>query len=111
MKLLLSNRNLILAIDPVIEFGVFDEPTEKWKVGNSYALDNGYSATEVDTVPIEVIPHKYFFIDGVFVKNPNYIDAGETENKIQSLETELQTTQQFVLETEYRLCVMELGLI
>jgi len=97
MKLLLDNRNLILVISNDIEFGTF-EGEEKWKVGNKmYFIDDDFSVAEVESVPVEVIPDKYFYIDGEFVLNPNYSNPSEMEAKVEELEELLLASDEAVV--------------
>lgn len=79
MFLLLDSRKKILEISEICEKGVFEEDNlTKWKVNaSSYLVDNNYSCVEVSTVPTEVIPEKYYYIDGEFVENPNFSSTGE----------------------------------
>lgn len=112
MKLLLDSRKLILAIDEVIEFGIFED-MQKWKVGsNAYYIDNGFMLEEVLDIPIDIIPNKYYLIDGEFILNPNWINTPEeikTINKqIDSLVLQRAESE---LEIDERLTTLELGLI
>lgn len=102
MKLLLDSRKLILAIDDNIEL-VNHEGYDKWKIGKySYYLDEDYTLEEVDEVPVDVIPDKYFFINGEFIINPNWSNTPEDIAKLQaenaSLKSELSLLQEVVNE-------------
>ncbi len=97
MKILLDDRGLILVISNDIEFGTFDGE-EKWKVGNGmYFIDNNFTMVEVDSVPVEVIPDKYYYIDGEFVLNPNYSNPSEMEAKVTELEDLLLASDEAVV--------------
>lgn len=102
MKMLLDERNKILFITSFAEYGVWDEPNvNKWKIGaNEYTLDNNYSVAEVDEVPIDVIPGKYFFIDGSFVTNPNFINKDGLERKIDDLGNGIADVENAMCESE-----------
>ena len=98
MKLLIDNRGLIVFIGVNIEFGIFDEPNvEKWKIDNCYAIDSGYTLVEVESIPLEVIPGKYFYIDGEFTLNPNYSNPNELEAKVTELEDLLFASDEAVV--------------
>ncbi|WP_029502484.1 hypothetical protein [Lachnoclostridium phytofermentans] len=102
MKLLLDSRKLILAIDENIEF-VTHEGLAKWKIGETtYYLDNNFSVEELIDIPFDIIPIKYFYIDGEFVLNPNWSNTPEDISKLQaenaSLKSELSLLQEVVNE-------------
>ncbi|ABX43303.1 hypothetical protein [Lachnoclostridium phytofermentans] len=110
MKLLLDSRKLIIAISTEITFGTF-EGEEKWKVGNIYYIDNWFTVTDVDDVPIDVIPNKYFYIDGEFVLNPNWANAPEDISEINKrFDAMLLNKAESELEIDERLSLLELGL-
>ena len=87
MKLLLDSRNLIRYIDTNIVFGIWDDTnTPKWRVGNYYVIGNDFTLVEVETLPLDVIPDKYFYIDGNFVVNPNYVGQSDIERRLAAVE-------------------------
>lgn len=112
MKLLLDSRKLILAIDEVIEFCIFED-MQKWKVGsNAYYIDNGFTSEEVLDIPIDVTPLKYFYIDGEFVLNPNWNNTPEEIKTInENIDTLVLQRAEAELEIDERLTMLELGLI
>lgn len=78
MKLLLNDRNIIIAINNEIEYGVWGnlDSLPSWKIGKtSYLIDENYSLIEMEEslIPLYVCPNRYCFIDNSFqlVSNPN----------------------------------------
>lgn len=117
MDLLLDSRKKIMAIDNNITFGVFDEPIEKWKAGNIYFIDCNYTKVSNIEVPIDIIPNKYFYIDGSFVIDPNYnnssMEVSELKQQLSGLNTQMNErlgqTELEVVQNDFRLCLLELN--
>jgi hypothetical protein len=90
MKLLLDSRNLIRYINTDIELGVWDDTNiQKWRIGNYYVIGEDFTLVEVETLPLDVIPDKYFYIDGEFIANPNYVGRSDIEQRLASIEYSL----------------------
>ncbi|MBR2408910.1 MAG: hypothetical protein IKB07_08140 [Lachnospiraceae bacterium] len=89
MKLLLKGTHIITFGDD-IQFGVFDEPFEKWQIQRGefieYYIDNGYTVVDNVTIPEDYVGDKYFFADGEFVLNPDWKPYVSTEERIAELE-------------------------
>lgn len=116
----------ILASGDNIEFGVYDEPTEKWKVTKGecsfYVLSDTCKVYEVENVPNDVDSGKYCYneTDG-FYPNPDYVEPFDIDAEVKRLKTEneeLKTTVSNLenntveseIETDFRLSMLELGL-
>lgn len=90
MKLLLDSRKLIRYINTDIAFGIWDDTDiQKWRIGNYYVIGDDFTLVEVETLPLDVIPDKYFYIDGEFVANPNYVGQSDIEQRLASIESSL----------------------
>ena len=71
MKLLLDERNLIIAIGSSIEYGVWGnvKDIKSWKITEaSYVMDGNYTLVDIgDTeIPTYVKEGQYYYIDGEF---------------------------------------------
>lgn len=77
MKLLVKG-SVIIAYAPNIEFGVYDEPIEKWKLADEfgktmyYMIDNDFALVEDVELPSDYEDGKFLFEDGQFVENPEW---------------------------------------
>lgn len=75
-----------------IEYGVFDEPIEKWKITNGctfYAIGDGLERVEVEELPNEYEDLKYCYTETEgFYLNPSYIDPINTEEEVRRLTQE-----------------------
>lgn len=102
MFLLLDSMNKIIYISKSMEKSKDEFGYDIIKVSpNLYYQDEGYSIIEVETVPIEVIPEKYFYIDGEYVLNPNYIDdsmIAEYEQRVSTLQEMTATLEESIDE-------------
>jgi hypothetical protein len=99
MKLLLDERKKIIYIGEVIERTIVGT-VPAWQIGNNFAIDDSYSVLEVASVPIEVIPYKYYCFGGTFVANPNYDTTKPTEvtfEQIKNQLNEIETVLNFLL--------------
>ena len=97
MQILLDGKN-IYAYAPKIEFGVYDEPIEKWGMfdenGNImyYAIDHGFARVENVELPADFEDGKYFYENGEFVLNVDwqpYVPLPSAEERIAELERQL----------------------
>ena len=72
MKLLLNERNLIVAIGSNIEYGVWGNVGDllSWKInGNMYMMDENFTLVDIgDTkIPTYVEEGEHYYIDGEFI--------------------------------------------
>ena len=101
MKLLLSERNLIIAIGSSIEYGVWGQVgnAASWKITQtSYIMDNNFRVEDIGDVEIPnyVQPEQYYYIDGEFKladECPN-----EYKDRIVAAEEEITNTQIAMVE-------------
>lgn len=100
MKLLLDERNLIIAISNYIEYGVWGNAGElaSWKIASAYAMDNNYHVEDIGDIEIPTYVHEgaYYYIDGEFRladECPN-----EYKDRIKSLEEALAITDETAIE-------------
>lgn len=115
MKLLLDERNLIVAIGKNIEFGVWGNigDVASWRITPTlFMADGNFTVEEVNEVPTYVHEGSHYYIDGEFVLNgecPN-----EYKERIVTLETvtaETKLTQETNdAELLYQVCLLQLGL-
>lgn len=127
MKLLLDKENIIF-IGDVIEYGIYDEPIKKWKIEYNgmiwYAIDNDFIVADVgeETLPNGVDEGRYCYNekDGFYL-NPNYVEPYDIESEVKRLTKENETLKTTVsnlenstvegeIETDLRLSMLELGL-
>lgn len=94
MKLLVSDKSIVEAA-PNIEFGIYDEDIEKWKLSDEegnliyYAIDNGYTLVEGVELPSDYESGKYYYENGEFVLNEEWQPFKSTEERIAELERQL----------------------
>ena len=101
MKLLLDERNLIIAIGNSIEYGNWGniQDMSSWKISTTrYIMDNNYSVVDIGDleIPNYVNPNEYYFIDGKFKladECPN-----EYKDRIVTVEEELTNTELALVE-------------
>lgn len=102
MKLLLDERNLIIAIGKGIEYGVWgnlENDTPSWKITPTmYAMDGNFTSVDIGDVeiPTYVREYEYFYIDGEFKladECPN-----EYKDRIVELEDEVAFTEMVMIE-------------
>lgn len=93
---ILVNGKVIAAHSPKIQFGVFDEPIEKWALLNEdrdvwmYLIDHDYTLVEDVELPEDYVDGKYFFVDGEFVLNEDWQPPlPSAEERIAELERQL----------------------
>lgn len=92
MKLLIDSNNIIIAKGD-IEFGIFDEDFNKWKIqqGESlfYLIDCNFTCVEVSDFPNGILEHKYCYTEEKgFYANPNYSEPINTEEEVKRLTKE-----------------------
>ena len=106
MQLLVEGK-IIYAYAPKIEFGVYDEPIEKWgmfdEYGNIlyYAIDHGFTLVTDVELPSDFEEGKYFYENGKFVLNEDwqpYVPMPSTEERISELEAQNAMLMECVLE-------------
>ena len=95
MKLLVKG-NIIIAYAPIIDFGVYDESIEKWRLADEfdktlyYMIDNGFALVDGAELPEDYAEGKYFFENGQFVLNPEWVPPlPPTEERIAELERQI----------------------
>lgn len=93
---LLIKENIIIAYAPKIEFGVYDEPFEKWRLADEfdktmyYMIDSNFILVEGVELPADYEEGKYFFEDGQFVLNEEWCPPlPSTEERIAELEKQI----------------------
>ena len=111
MKLLLDERNLIVAIGSDIAYGVWGNVKDmySWRITKtSYMMDNNFRVVEVDSVPNNVHEGEYYYIDGEYVYNENCPDSYQKKyDDLEATVTDLASTQADIL---YEMSCSELGL-
>lgn len=103
MKLLLNERNLIIAIGNEIEYGVWGNVKDiaSWKITESFYVMNGnYHLIDIgdQEIPTYVIENEYYYIDGEFKladECPN-----EYRDNIQANTDSIVTIEDAICETE-----------
>lgn len=95
MKALIKGNDII-AFAPNIEFGVYDEDFEKWKLSDEegnlmfYAIDYGYTVADNVDIPSDYVYGKYLYEDGEFVLNEDWQPPlPSTEERLAQLEEQL----------------------
>lgn len=94
MKALVKG-NVVIAFAPNIEFGIYNEDFEKWKLSDEegelmfYVLDNEYTLVEGVEIPEEYVDGKYFYENGEFVLNEDWQPYKSPEERIAELERQL----------------------
>lgn len=129
MNILTNEENVVIG-KGIIEYGVFDEPFEKWKVIENdityYILDmdkkcNKYEIEESETIPIDCVFKYCYTVEQGFYINTNYVEPIDYETETRRLieeNEELKTTVsnlensnvESYLEIDFRLSMLELGL-
>ncbi len=94
MYLILDGRNVI--VDIVEEAVITDRGIET--SGTIYAKGLDLSILEVSEVPSGVVPQEYKYEDGQFKINEDYVQYDTTEDKIISLQDQIQGLQQAMAE-------------
>lgn len=101
MKLLLDERNLIIAIGSNIEYGTWGNVhgTESWKITETqYMMDGGFHLEDIgeQEIPSYVRENEYYYIDGEFKfaeECPN-----EYKERIAELESQVALADETTIE-------------
>lgn len=122
MKALKTTDNFLLFISYDIQWGEeWDEPgVPKWAMfdeeGNItlYAIDNDFTLVEFDAsiIPEDYSEGKYFFIDGEFVENPDWVPPlPPIEDQVKDLANDVATVDENMAQVAANLdfIAMELG--
>ena len=127
MNILTNEKNIVIA-KGTIDYGIFDEPFEKWRVINDditfYVLGDNCTVYEIAdniTIPNDC-EYKYCYTekDGFYL-NPDYVEPYDIETEVKRLTKENETlkttlsnlensTVEGEIETDFRLSMLELGL-
>lgn len=101
MKLLLNERNLIVAMGSSIEYGVWGNVgnVKSWKITNTtFVMDDNFTAIDIGDkeIPTYVVPGEYYYINEEFKladECPN-----EYKDRIVDLESQLATQDELSIE-------------
>ena len=113
MKALKTKENILIFEAYEIKFGKLDE----YVPGNIqlYAIDNEFEVVEFDpaTKPEDYVEGKYFYIDGEFVLNPDWVPPlPPIEDQVKGLAEDIATVDensaQIAANLDY--IAMELGI-
>lgn len=118
MKILIDERNVIIAIGSGIEFGVWGNVNDlaSWKVSpTSYMMDNNYTVVEVDEIPSYVTPKQYRYENSEFVLNedcPNEYKERITvlEGTVAEQKTSICELTEYNAEMLYMVSMLQLGI-
>ena len=110
MKLLLDERNLIIAIGSSIEYGVWGNvgTAKSWKITNSYyTMDNNFTVIDIGytEIPTYVKEGQYYYIDGEFKladECPN-----EYKDRIVEAESSIALNEESIIVIEDAMCETE----
>lgn len=74
-------------------------------------IHGNYELLEVDSVPLHIKSEKYFYIDGEYVKDPNWIeyDVSEMLQDINQMSEQLSQSDSAVIELYEMLLSMQEG--
>lgn len=114
MKILVAGNGYIVGqANESITFGLFEnDPNHKWALDdgrNGYIIDGNVMATdvadtvykiyEVDAVPEDYWNGKLLFVDGEFVKNPNWVAPPKSDaERIAELEAQIDAMASAITE-------------
>ena len=96
MFILLDDRNTVIEINKSIK----QQEDGSILVGKHLVYnDENLSIVEVDNVPIDILPMKYFYIYGEFVLNTNWINpySDEDVDKLKQEVKQLNETVDYIL--------------
>jgi len=86
--LFVSSTKVITDIaESVVAIDVFQEVTKDGQVAYRYMANSDISTAEVSVIPEGVQPLAYLYVDGAFVKNPDYVPYISPEKEFASLES------------------------
>lgn len=121
MKLLLNERNQIIAISNLIEYGVWGNigKAESWRIGKtSYIMDDNFTIVDVEDahIPTYVREYEYYYVNGEFKladECPNEYKERilELENEVKVLQEENIASSEMEAELLYELSLMQLGML
>ena len=101
MYILLDDRNTVIEIN----LNIVRQENNNILVGNHLIYEeNDMKIVEVDNVPIDILPMKYFYIDGEFVLNPNFVnpysdkDVDQLKQEVKQLTTECSELNETILD-------------
>lgn len=90
MFILKNRNNVCIANGDLIEFGIFDEPINKWKISSTnnlyYMIDFNFLLNEVDSTPNDYKNNKYCYTEekGFYI-NDNYSEPINAEDEMKRL--------------------------
>ena len=95
IRIIVNKENVVLTTGEICEYGYWDDEPDikKWKISDySYVINPEYStAYTVDELPADYVPNKYLFINGEFVKNPDWVEPPKSnEERIAELENDIK---------------------
>ena len=103
MFLLLDDRNKIKEISNM----AIRLEDNTIKIADNLIIGNKeYSIVEVDNVPIEIIPEKYFYINGEYELNTNW-EESQLSEKVNVLEKDNESLNEAIVDlTEFVVSTM-----
>lgn len=99
MRVLLNERNVIMAIGSDIEYGAWGNigDAHSWKLSpTSYTMDNNYTVAEAGDIPSYVVPEQYRYENGEFVLNEEC--PNEYKARIEELEIQVASADETAIE-------------
>ena len=113
MKLLLSERKLVIGISENIEFGEWGNVSgaKSWKIGNSqYAMDNNFTVVDIGDkeIPTYVVEGEYYYINDEFKLGDEC--PNEYKDKIMNCEERIGELEIYNADLLYQVCLLQLGL-
>lgn len=126
MNIITNINNIVVLKADSIEYGIYDEPFEKYKIIDGgityYFIENNCVVHDIDELPRDYKDMKYCYTetDGFYL-NPNFVEPIDYETETRRLieeNEELKTTVSNLennaidseLEIDFRLSMLELGL-
>lgn len=106
MVCLLIKNNKIVDAAPIIEFGIFDESFEKWRLADEnnsimyYMIDNQFTLVENVELPSDYEYDKYFYENGEFVLNEEWKPYVSSEQRIETLEETVSIQAEQLIATD-----------
>lgn len=115
MDILIRNK-IVYAVANKIEFGVYDENIEKWKLmdeeGNLlyYIIDYEFEHIKDINVPTDYEDGKYFYENGEFVFNEDWKPYVSPEERLENVEVAVAEQEESNLVLEEELLSTQLAL-
>ena len=112
---ILIKGNVVIAYAPYINYGVYNESIEKWKLSDEneelmyYMIDDGFTLVERVELPEDYEPGKYFYEDNMFVFNMSWKPNLRPEERIAQLEEIVAIHEDNDAELLYQICLLQLG--